>query len=104
VKWKEIQGMSQQVIAVLPRSLMENEQLRRRQVAAFAVLFLATIGILFWIGHLANRPNTDARVMVLWSVIGVLVSICYGVMALAIYINRMNARLLRTLKSVSEQL
>jgi hypothetical protein len=37
--------MSQQVIAVLQRSLMENEQLSRPQVAAFAVLFLATIGI-----------------------------------------------------------
>jgi hypothetical protein len=96
--------MSQEVIAILQRSLLENERVKHRQVIAFAALFLATIGSLLWIGHLAGRPGTDVRELIVWSVIAIFVAICYGVMALAIYINRTAARLLRTLKSVSERI
>jgi len=96
--------MSQEVLAILQRSLMENEQVKRRQLIASAALFLATVSSLLWIGHLAGRPATDVRELILWSVIAIFVSICYGVMALAIYINRTAARLLRTLKGVSEQI
>jgi multisubunit Na+/H+ antiporter MnhB subunit len=96
--------MSQEVIAILQKSLVENEQVKRRQVVAFAALFLATIGILLWIGHLANQPGTDVRAMVVWSVVAMLFAICYGAMALAIYINRTMARLLGTLRRISEQI
>lgn len=95
--------MSQEVLGILQRSLMENEQVKRRQLIAFAALFLATISSLLWTGHLAGRPSTDVRELVLWSGIAIFVSIC-GVMALAIYINRTVTRLLRTLKGVSEQI
>ena len=96
--------MSQEAIAILQKSLVENEQVKRRQVVAFAVLFLGTISVLLWMGQLADQPGTDVREMILWSVIAILVAICYGAMALAIYINRVMARLLKTLKGVSEQI
>lgn len=95
--------MSKEAIAILQNSLAENERVRRRQVVSFAVLFLATMGILIWIGYLGSKPTADVREMVVWSVIAMVVAISYGVMALAIYINRTMARLLRTLKSVSEK-
>jgi hypothetical protein len=41
--------------------------------------------------------------MVVWWVIATVVAITYGVMALAIYINRTVTRLLHTLQSVSEK-
>jgi len=95
--------MSQEVIAILQTSLAENDRIKRRQIVAFAVLFLVTLAILFWIGHLGSNPTTDLREMLVWSVIAMVVIITYGVLALAIYINRTTARLLRTLKRVSEK-
>jgi hypothetical protein len=96
--------MSQEVIAILEKSLVENERVKQRQVIAFGALFLAAIAILLWIGHLASQPSTDVRELIVWSVIAMLVAICYGAMALAIYINRTTARLLKTMKGVSEQI
>jgi hypothetical protein len=96
--------MSQEVLAILQRSVLENEQVKRRQLIAFAALFVATLSSLLWISHLAGRPSTDVRELILWSVIAIFVAICYGAMALAIYINRTAARLLRTMKSVSERI
>ena len=95
--------MSKEVIAILQCSLAENERIKRRQFAAFALLFLATMCVLAWIGYLGSRPSADLREMVVWSVVAMVVAITYGVMALAIYINRTVARFLRTLQSVSEK-
>jgi uncharacterized membrane protein YhaH (DUF805 family) len=72
-------------------------------VCCFALLFLATLCVLVWIAYLGTRPAADLREMVVWSVIAMVVAITYGVMALAIYINRTVASLLRTLQSVSEK-
>jgi hypothetical protein len=94
--------MSKEVIAILQCSLAENERIKRRQFAAFALLFLATVCVLLWIGYLGGRPTADVREMVMWSVTAMVVAITFGVMALAIYINRTVARLLRTLQRVSE--
>ena len=94
--------MSKEVIAILQCSLAENERIKRRQLAGFAFLFLATMCVLAWIGYLGSRPTADLREMVVWSVIAMVVAITYAVMALAIYINRTVARLLGTLKRVSE--
>jgi hypothetical protein len=96
--------MSQEAIAILQRSLVENEQMKRRQLIAFAALFLAAIATLLWIGHLAAKPKTDLRELVLWSVSAMFVAICYGAMAVAIFVNRTAARLLRTLNGVSERI
>jgi polyferredoxin len=104
VYWKEKQFMQQKVSAILQTALMENEKIRRRQVIAFAGLFLAVFTSLVWIGHLAGKPATDVRELIVWSVIAVFVAICYGAMALALYINRTALRLLRTLKGISEQM
>jgi hypothetical protein len=95
--------MSQKLAAILQMSLMENEQVRRRQLIAFAGLFLTMIASLLWVGYLAGKPNTDVRELVVWAVIAIFVAICYGAMALALYISRTIVRLLRTLKGVSEQ-
>jgi hypothetical protein len=95
--------MSKEVIAILQNSLAENERIKRTQLAAFAALFLITFALLLWMGHLTGNPSTDLRELILWSVIAMMVIITYGVVALAIYINRTTARLLRTLKSVSEK-
>jgi hypothetical protein len=95
--------MSKEVIAILQNSLAENERVKQRQVVAFAVLFLSTLAILFWIGHLGSNPSTDLREMLVWAVIAMVVIITYAVLGLALYINRTTARLLRTLKSVSEK-
>jgi hypothetical protein len=100
---KEKYDMSKEVIAILQCSLGENERIKRRQFAAFALLFLATLCVLAWIAYLGSRPAADLREMVVWSVIAMVVAITYGVMALAIYINRTVTRLLRTLQSVSEK-
>jgi protein-S-isoprenylcysteine O-methyltransferase Ste14 len=94
---------SKEVIAILQNSLAENERIKRAQFAAFAALFLITLVLLLWIGHLSSNPSTDLREPILWSVIAMVVIITYGVIALAIYINRTTAGLLRTLKSVSEK-
>ena len=91
------------MIAILQNSLAENERVKTRQIVAFAVLFLGTLAILFWIGHLAGNPATDLREMLVWAVIAMVVIITYGVLTLALYINRTTARLLRTLKSACEQ-
>jgi hypothetical protein len=99
---KEKYDMSKEVIAIL-QCLAENERIKRRQFAAFALLFLATLCVLAWIAYLGRRPAGDLREMVVWSVVAMVVAITYGVMALAIYINRTVARLLRTLQSVSEK-
>ena len=64
------------------------------------VAFLAMLGALFWIGHLAEA-STDIRTMVVCAVIAMVVAICYGVLALALYINRTTARLLKTLAQIS---
>jgi hypothetical protein len=96
--------MSQNTSAILQTALMENEKIKRRQVIAFAGLFLAVFASLVWIGHLAEKPTTDLRELVVWSVIAIVVAICYGAMALALYINRTALRLLRTLKGISEQI
>ncbi len=96
--------MSQEVMAILQKSWAENEKVRQRQWIAFGALFLATVGSLLWIGHLAGRLGTDVRELIVWAVIAVVVSICYGVMALAIYINRTAARVLRTIQGLAGQL
>jgi hypothetical protein len=96
--------MSQEAIAILQRSLLENEQVKRRQLVAFAGLFLVTVGSLLWIGHLAAHATTDLRELVLWSVIAIFVAICYGAMAVAIFVNRTAARLLRTFNGVLERI
>lgn len=49
-----------------------------------------------WIGHIVGQASTDIRTMVVWSVIAMVVAICYGVLALGLYINRTAARLLKT--------
>jgi apolipoprotein N-acyltransferase len=72
-----------------------------RQLAAFGVLFLAMLSVLLWIGHLAGQASTDIRTMVVWVVIATVVAVCYGALALALYINRMAARLLKTLARIS---
>lgn len=94
--------MSKEVIAILQNSLAENERVKQRQVATFAALLISTLAVLLWIGHLASNPATDLREMLVWAVIAVVVIITYAVLGLALYINRTTARLLRTLKSVSE--
>jgi drug/metabolite transporter (DMT)-like permease len=96
--------MSQEVIAILEQSLVENTRMKRAQWIAFLTLLLASIGCLLWIGHLTGRPRSDIRELLMWSVIAILVFVCYGVTALAIYINGTTARLLRTMKSISEQM
>jgi hypothetical protein len=95
--------MSKEVIAILQNSLNENERVKQRQLVAFAALFLSTLAVLLWIGHLASNPATDLREMLVWAVIAMVVIITYGVLGLALYINRTTERLLRTLKSVSEK-
>jgi hypothetical protein len=64
--------MSQEVIAVLQKSLVENTRVKRRQMIAFMALLLATMDCLLWIGHLTGRPGTDIRELLLWSVITIL--------------------------------
>ncbi len=96
--------MSNEISLILRNSLLENERIKRRQRIAFAVLFLAMLAILLWIGHLAGQTSTDLRSLVLWSVIAMVVAVCYGATALAIYISRTTTRLLRTVEHISRQL
>ena len=96
--------MSKEMVAILQNSLAENEQIRKRQLAAFGVLFLAMLSVLLWIGHLAGQASTDIRTMVVWVVIATVVTICYGALALALYINRMAARLLKALAHISREI
>ena len=94
--------MSREAMAILQKSLEENERVKGRQIAAFGALFIALLAVLR-IGYLGSHPRVDVREMVVWSVIAMVVAITYGVMGLAIYINGTTARLLRTLKGVFEQ-
>ena len=83
--------------AILQDSLAENDRIRKRQLVAFGFAFLATLSVLYWIGHLAGQAGTDLRTMLVWMV----AVICYGVLALALYINRTTARLLKILALIS---
>ena len=96
--------MSHEISAMLQKSLLENEKVRRRQLFAFVGLFITTLSSLIWIGYLAGKPSTDLGELVVWAVAAIFVAICYGAMALALYINRTALRLLRTLKGISEQI
>ena len=96
--------MSGEVALILRKSSAENDRIRNRQLVAFAVLFLALLAILLWIGHLAGEPNTGLRTLALWCVVAMVLAVCYGAMALAIYINRTVARLLRSMEHISRQI
>jgi hypothetical protein len=96
--------MSKEMVAILQNSLAENEQIRKCQLAAFGVLFLAMLSVLLWIGGLAGQASTDSRTMVVWVVIATVVAICYRALALALYINQMAARLLKTLAHISREI
>ena len=96
--------MSKEMVAILQNSLAENEQIRKRQLAAFGVLFLAMLSVLLWIGHFSGQASTDIRTMVVWVVIATVVAICYGALALALYINRMAARPLKTLAHIAGEI
>jgi hypothetical protein len=92
--------MSTEMNTDLQISLAQNERIKRRQLAAFGVLFVALVAILLWVGHLATQATTDLRELIAWAVIATVVAVTYGVLALAIYINRTTARLLRTIASM----
>ena len=96
--------MPSEVTLILRNSLLETDRIKRRQWIAFAVLFLALLAILLWIGHLAGQTTTDLRSLVLWSVIAMIVGVSYGGMALAIYISRTMARMLRTGEYISRHI
>lgn len=76
--------MSKEVVAILQHSLAENEQVRKRQLAAFGVLFLAMSSVLLWIVHLTGQASKDIRTMVVRVVIATVVAICDGALALAL--------------------
>jgi hypothetical protein len=96
--------MSKEMVAILQNSLAESERIRKGQLAAFGVLFLAMLSVLLWIGHLAGQASTDIRMMVVWAVMATVLAIGYGALALALYINRMAARLLKTLARISSEI
>ena len=89
--------MSTQINSALQISLAQNERIRKRQLVAFSALFLALVAILLWVGHLATQANSDVRELIVWAVVATVVAVSYGVLALAIYINRTTSRLLRTM-------
>jgi pheromone shutdown protein TraB len=92
--------MSKEINDALQVSLAQNERVRRRQIVAFGMLFIALVGVLVWVGHLATQSATDVRELIVWAVIATVVAVIYGVLALAIYINGTTARLLRTFASI----
>lgn len=95
--------MSKESNAALQLSLAQNERVRRRQFVVFGALFVALAAILFWVERLAAQPTTDLRELIVWALIATVVAVIYSVMALAIYINRTTARLLRTMAALNDE-
>ncbi len=79
--------MSQETVLILRSSLDDVDRIRKRQIAAFALLFCALSASLVWLGHMGGNPATDLRAMLLWSVITVVVAVVYAALGLALFIN-----------------
>jgi hypothetical protein len=94
--------MSKEVVAILQNSLTENERIRKRQLAGFAFALLAMLSVVLdWPprGSSRHAHSDDAG----GTVIAMVVAVCDGVLALALYINRVTARLLKTLTLISRE-
>jgi len=85
---------------MLQNYLTENDRIRKRQLLAFGFAFLA-LSVLYWIGYRTGQAGADLQTMLVWIGIAMVVAICYGGLALALYINRTTARLLKTLALIS---
>lgn len=84
--------MSQAPEVLLRNALDAVDRNRRRGYFIFGVLFVLPVGILLW----ATR-TTDVRQLLLLDCVLVVFSVGYGVVALAIYINRMTRLLLNAI-------
>ena len=88
---------------MLQNYLTENDRIRKRQLLAFGFAFLAMLSVLYWIGYRTGQAGADLQTMLVWIGIAMVVAICYGGLALALYINRTTARLLKTLARISRK-
>jgi|SRR5258708_4607480 len=81
------------------RALLDQvDRIRRRQRIAFGALFCALVAVLLWIAYLSGRTQTDIKELVAWSVVTTVVTIVYGVVALAIYISGQVRRVLKAIE------
>ena len=65
-------------------------------------MFCVLAALLVWIGHISERPQTDVRELVVWSVITTVFAVVYGAMALAIYINGQVRRILKAIEMIRQ--
>jgi hypothetical protein len=84
--------MSQESELLLRKSLDSVDRNRRRLNMIFLVLFCVLLGLLLWLSR-----TTDIRELLLLSSVIVVFSVVYGVIVLAIYINRMARLILRAI-------
>ena len=89
--------------AVMQALLDQVDRMGRRQRIAFGVMFCALVALLLWIGHISGRPQTDVKEVVFWSVISTVFAVAYGVISLAICINRHVPRILKAIEMVETQ-
>jgi peptidoglycan/LPS O-acetylase OafA/YrhL len=84
--------------AVMRALLDQVDRIRRRQRITFWAMFCALVALLVWIGYIGERPQTDVKEVVVWSVITTVFAVVYGAMALAIYINGQVRRILKAIE------
>lgn len=89
--------------AVMQKLLDQVDRMGRRQKIAFGVMFCVLVAVLLWIDHISGRPQTDVKEVVVWSVTATVFAIGYGVITLAIYINRHVRRILKAIELVGTQ-
>lgn len=87
--------MSSEPEVLLRNALDGVDRNRRRLYLAFGALFLALLGILLWLSR-----TTDLRELILLACVLVVFAVVYGVVVLAIYINRMARLILRAIDLV----
>ena len=90
--------MSQENEIILCKALDGVDRNRRNLYLAFAVLFIALLGLLLWLSR-----TSDLRELLLLSSVVVLFSVVYGVVVLCIYINRMARLTLRAIDLLRAQ-
>ena len=93
--------MSEEIEIMFRKTVDDVDRIRRRQIVAFAALFCAVSGCLFWLGHLGATSNTDMREMLLWSVITLVFAATYAAVGLALYINKMLSKVLKVIEPLS---
>jgi hypothetical protein len=95
--------MYQETSNILRRSLDEVDRLRKRQKAAFWVLFCVMVALFVWFGYICGNPTTDVREAILVAAFVLFFGLVYIAMAVAMVQSKMTLKVLQAIELSSKQ-